>query len=486
MVNIKTGYMKDLLLSEQEVEKIHLTSVDILEKVGIKLLHDDLFEFVSNFDGIKIDIENRIVKFSPYIIKNSVNRAGKSFKIFGRNKNRSADFGYGKVVTSSSWGMPFKIDTTHNRKLPASADDLRKSAVICDYLDNIDITGVMFRPNEIPQYYRDIYEYGEAVKRTDKPVGLYITSLNTFKYILEIYKLFLKDENEIAKFPPFFYEFENISPLIFQHDGVDILYMCAKLGIPISNAPIPQPMTTGPVTIAGCLALGNAEILASIVLTQLINPGLPFLYGLMCNVPDPFTLIATFTGAPENVLLSIGQSQLARYYGFPVFLDNQITCSNQIDYQMGAEFGINSLIGLMLNADMYGHIGIVGPDQGASIEKLILDDETLSYIKRIRSFFEVTKETLALDVIKKVGIGGNFLLEDHTLKYMRSEYWTPKLFNRDSYTGWQEKGKNTLISKATDRKNFILKNHQPQLVSKDIENEIDKIVNKAKQCLQVS
>ena len=475
--------MNDLWLNEKEIKKIHCASIDILERIGIKLLHDELLKYVAGFEGIKIDVKNKIVRFQPDIIEDSIKNAGKSFKVYGRDKKRSAGFGFGQIITSSSWGMQFKIDVERNEKIPASIDDLRDSALVCDYLDNINIVGAMFRPNEVPHYYRDVFEYGQTIKQTTKPVGVYITNGNTFDYIIEIYKLFLDSEKDIAKYPPFFYEFENISPLVFQHDGVDILYRCAKLGIPVSSAPIPQPMTTGPVTIAGCLALGNAELLASIVLTQLITSGLPFLYALMCNVPDPFTLIATFAGAPENVLLSIGQAQLATYYGFPIFLDNQITCSNQIDYQMGVEFGMNSLIGLIFNADLYGHVGIVGADQGASIVKLIIDEETISYIKRIKGFFKVSDETLAFDVIKNVGISGNFLLEDHTVKYMKSEYWIPKIFNRDSYIVWKKKGEKTLIERAVQRKNFILKKHQLEPFDEHIEREIDTTIEIAKKNL---
>ena len=469
--------LENLLLNKDDLKKIHITSIDILENIGIRLLHNELLEYVSDFDGIKTDNKNHIIKFSEDIVNKSVGKAKKFFRVFGRDKKKSADFGFGKMITSSSWGMPFKIDIINNKKIPASINDLKNSTIICDFLENIDITGAMFRPNEIPEYFRDIYEYGEIIKRTNKPIGVFITNRDTLKYILEINKIFLKNEKEIENYPPFSYLFENISPLVFQHDGVDILYKCSKLGIPITGIPIPQPMTTGPVTIAGSLALGNAEVLACVVLTQLIKPGLPFLYGVICNVPDPFTLIATFNGAPENVLFSIGQAQLAKYYGFSIFLDNQITCSNQVDYQMGAEMGINSLIGLVLGADIYGHIGIVGADQGASLIKLILDEEIISYIKRIKKFFNVNDETLAIDIIKKVGIGGNFLLENHTLKYMKSEYWIPRVFNRDSYTVWEKKNGKSLIEKVLDYKNHILNNHKVNYVEKDIEDEIDNIIS---------
>ena len=475
--------MNNLLLRKEEIKKIHTTSVDILGSVGIKLQHDELFNYISNFNGVKVNGKKREVRFSPDIIEDSINKAKKKFKLYGRDKNKSADFGYGNIITSSSWGMPFKIDIAKNKKITALTADLINSAIVCDYLENIDIVGCMFRPNEIPSYYRDIYEYAETIKRTTKPVGVWIKDGITFKYIIEIYKLFLDDAKDVEKYPPFFYEFENISPLVFHHDGVDILYNCAKHCIPMGGCPIPQPMTTGPVTIAGSLALGNAEQLAALVLTQLVKPGLPYMFGLMANVPDPFTLVATFTGAPENVLLSIGEAQLAHYYGFPIFLANQITCSNQIDYQMGAEVGINSFACLILNADLYGHLGIVGPDQGASIIKLIIDEEAISYIKRIKEGFKVDDNTLASNVIKEVGIGGNFLLSDHTLKNMRSEYWVPKVFNRDSYTVWSDKGSKSLINRTIEYRDHILKNHRVEELNIDIIKEINKIVESAKRDL---
>ncbi|MCL5072655.1 MAG: trimethylamine methyltransferase family protein [Actinobacteria bacterium] len=475
--------MSSLFLKKEDLDRIHDSSIEILEHTGIKLYHKELFEYISNFDGIAINKKENNVKFNSDIINKSIKQAGRKFRLYGRDKNKSADFGFDKIVTSSSWGMPFEIDVIKNEKKPASIKNLQDAAIIGDYLSDIDIVGGMFRPKEIPEYYRDVYEYGELVKRTTKPASMWITNGRSFKYIIEIYKLFLDSENDIEKYPPFFYEFENISPLVFQNDGVDILYNFARLGIPVSAAPIPQPMSTGPVTIAGSLALGNAELLAALVMMQLIKPGMPFMYGLMCNVPDPFTLVATFTGAPENVLFTIGQAQLADFYNFPIFADNQITCSNQLDYQMGAEFGINCFIALLLNADLYGHTGIVGPDQGANLLKLILDAETISYLKRIKKGFSVNNETIALDIIKKIGAGGNYLLEKHTRDHIKVDYWKPNLFNRDSYIIWNSKGKKSLIDRAEDYKKYILKNHHVSYVNEDIEKEINKIVKSAEENL---
>jgi trimethylamine---corrinoid protein Co-methyltransferase len=476
--------MSKLFLEKKDLERIHDTSVDILKNTGIKLFHEELFDYISNFNGITTSKKDHNVKFNREIIDNSIKKAGRKFKLYGRDRNKSADFGYNKIVTSSSWGMPFEIDILKNEKRPATVKNLHEAAIVGDYLPDVDIVGAMFKPGEIPEYYRDVYEYGELIKTTGKPASVWITNGKSFKYIIEIYKLFLKSEGDIEKYPPFFYEFENISPLVFQNDGVEIIYNFAKLGMPVSAAPIPQPMSTGPVTIAGSLALGNAELLAALVMLQLVKPGMPFMYGLMCNVPDPFTLVATFTGAPENVLFTIGQAQMAQFYGFPIFADNQITCSNQMDYQMGAEFGINCLMAMIMEADLYGHTGIVGPDQGANLIKLIIDAEAISYLKRIKNGFSVNDETLALEIIKKIGAGGNYLLEKHTLDHIKTDYWKPNLFNRDSYTVWQGKGRKSLIGKARDYKEYILKNHQAGFVNEDTEKEIDMIVDSAKKNLR--
>ena len=125
---------------------------------------------------------------------------------------------------------------------------------------------------------------------------------------------------------------------------------------------------------------------------------------------------------------------MAKFYGFPVFMDNQITCSNQADYQMGVEFGINCFIALMMNADLYGHTGIVGADQGASLLKLVLDAEAVSYLKRVKDGFNVDYENLALEIIKRTGIGGNYLMERHTIDHLKTDYWKPVNFNRYSYS----------------------------------------------------
>lgn len=476
--------MGELLLKREDIEKIHETSLNILKNVGIRLYHDDLMSYISNFRGVKVNKNDKKVFFESEIIERSIKKAGKKFRLYGRDRNKSADFGYDKIVTSSSWGMPFEIDVIKNKKRLATIRDLNEAAILGDFLQDVDIVGAMFRPKEIPEYYRDVYEFGELIKKTGKPVSCWITNSRTFDYIIEIYNLFLGNSKDLEKYPPFFYEFENISPLVFMHDGVDILYNFAKNGMPVSVAPIPQPMATSPVTIAGSLALGNAELLAGLVLTQLIKPGLPFMYGLMCNVPDPITMVATFTGAPENALFSIVQGQIAHYYGFPIFMDNQINCANQVDYQAGLEFGINCFAALMLNADLYGHIGIVGADQGASLVKLIQDAEAVSYIKRIKQGFKIDQETLAYSVIKKVGIGGNFLLEEHTLEYLKNEYWRPTIFNRNLYTIWAKKGAKSLIDKSMEYKDYILKNHKADFVREDILKEIDKIVKHAREKLK--
>ena len=160
-------FIKRYLLSNDDLNKIHFTSLDILEKIGIKLQNDNLIKFLSNFNSIKIDHENKILKFSPELIEKSIKTATKKFKVYGRDKEKSADFGYDKVITSSSWGMPFVIDIQNNEKFFSGSKDIKEAVAVGDYLKYIDIVGILFRANEIPGYYRDVYEFGEAIKITN-------------------------------------------------------------------------------------------------------------------------------------------------------------------------------------------------------------------------------------------------------------------------------------------------------------------------------
>ena len=237
---------------------------------------------------------------------------------------------------------------------------------------------------------------------------------------------------------------EPISPLQLPGDGLDIVKEFAQAGQPVSIGPMAMTAGTAPGTLAGTLAQENAEILAGIVITQLLAPGTPITYGGIPHIMDPRTGICSF-GSPEQGLMAVAMIQIARSYGFPAYINVGLTDAKLPDAQAGMEKAATLLLGVLAGADTFGHCGICGTDHAGSLLWLAFDDELMSYVKRIARGFAVDAEHLATDVIHSVGPAGNFLAEEHTVRHFREELWLPNaVWTRQPYDLWQSRRRNLL------------------------------------------
>jgi trimethylamine--corrinoid protein Co-methyltransferase len=238
---------------------------------------------------------------------------------------------------------------------------------------------------------------------------------------------------------------------------------------PIYLGPMVTTGGSGPVTLAGTLAVHNAEVLHGLTLTYLLNPRQPVIYSCHAHALD-LSRGAIQYGAPEQALLACAASQLAQSYGLAVCGNVMLTDSNMADYQAGFEAGATAAYALAAGWDMlgllgFGTIGVVGAGVGQSLEMMIIQDEALSYLKRLLASFEVSDDTLALDVIRDVGIGGNFLAHPHTAKHMRRELWrSGGLFPRLDYQTWADAGAESTLDRAAARLDEILLNYPPEPV----------------------
>ena len=272
---------------------------------------------------------------------------------------------------------------------------------------------------------------------------------------------------------------EPISPLQLSKEGLDILVEFARTGLPVGFGPMAMTMATAPATLAGTIAQENAEMLAGITISQLLSPGLPVTYWGIPHIMDPATGNISF-GSPEQGLMAVAITQIAKWYGFPVGVNVGLTDSKLPDSQNGLERGMTLLLGILAGADIFGHMGIVGADQGASLAELVMNNEMIGYLKRIMRGFEVNKETIAFEVIRRVGVGGHFLEDEHTLRHFKEELWFPSLFDRNNWEIWKGKGGNSIVERAVKKKEEILNEHKIEPLDRDIANRIDEIIKEAK------
>jgi trimethylamine--corrinoid protein Co-methyltransferase len=465
------------VLSVDDVESIHRASLAVLGDVGVQVPHREVLQALAE-SGAQVDFSREVARIPERLVAEALHKAGKRYTLYGRDRARRARFGYGDFVLVSTAGQYSWIDEDGGPRREPSSADLKNGILVGDALEHIDIVGGMAVPLDVPVAARDVYVAAQLVKGTPKPTHLWVANGATLRYILEIYEALAGGKEEHRRYPMLAGFVEPVSPLRFVPTGLEILAGCAREGLPLSFGPMAQSGATAPATLAGTMAVENAEILAGITMAQVLGPGCPVCYGGIPHIMDMRTMTISF-GSPEQALMAVAMAQIAKYYGLPVYVNVGIGDSKRLDAQTGLERGMTLLLGALAGADTFGHMGICGADQGASLEQLIVDNEMAAYVKRILRGFVVSEETLALDVIKRVGIGGNFLADDHTAAHFRQELWSPRSFDRRNWEDWWAEGARSMADWARARKEMILAEHKPEPLDPHLAREIDIIVDTA-------
>ncbi len=466
------------ILSEREIQDIHNASIEILREAGVMVHHEEILQLLGEA-GAKVAGDKKIAYLPEKLVMDSISQSGKKFLLYGRDGNRPVRFGYGDFILMSSPGQFGWIDTETGRRRPATIQDARDAIRLGDALDNISIVGVMAQPEEVCEKYRDVFLTGELVKGTAKPTRCWVRNGATARYILEIYRTIAGGEAALREKPMVEAFLEPISPLQLPRDGLDIVREFAQAGQPVSIGPMAMASATAPATLAGTLAQENAEILAGIVVTQLLAPGTAITYGGIPHIMDPRTSICSF-GSPEQGLMALAMTQIAQFYGFPVYINVGLTDAKVPDAQAGIEKASSMLLGVLAGADTFGHCGICGTDHAGSLLWLAFDNELMNYIRRIARGFEVNAETLATDIVKSVGPAGNYLAEPHTVEHFRRELWLAgQPWTRQSYDGWQSGGSSSFADRLAEHVNSILTTHTRQPLDDALSREIDNIVKHA-------
>lgn len=471
---LKDGNLE--FLTSEQITQVHNASLRILKEVGIKVNHDRVLDLL-NDAGAEVKRKNKIVYLPENLVMDSVKLATKQHIVYGRNSSKVARFGYGEQLFLSSGGQYTLIDDNGNRTAPKMKDT--QSAIrLGDALEGIDIVGPLVLPAEIPTQVRDIHIYRELLRNTTKPCFTWIMNGKTAKYIIEIFKALVGGEVKLKNKPMVEAFVEPISPLQFNREGLEVLMEFAKAGLPVGFGPMAMAMATAPTTLAGTITQENAEILAAITISQVLSPGLPVTYWGIPHIMDPTTGNISF-GSSEQGLMGVAMTQIAKSYDFPAGINVGITDSNLPDFQNGLERGMTLLLGVLAGADTFGHMGVVGTDQGASLAELIINNEMIGYLRRIMRGFDINDETIAFEVIRRVGVGGHFLEDKHTLKHFRKELYVPGLFERNNWELWKEKGGSSILERAIKKKEELLKEHKTEPLNQDIADRIDEIVKEA-------
>lgn len=398
------------VLNDEQISRLHEASLAILERVGVHVPHDEILSRFAD-SGATVDAAEQRVRIPPDLVMRLVSQAGRQFTIYGRDLSQKAEFGAGKRNYNSIAGEAMWVDAPGGERRYATLDDVATAARFCDALECINFVGAMADPQDIPIAWRNVAQLAAMIKNTTKPVMFWYHDRASARFVNEILVAVRGSEEKAAEHPLCYPFLEPISPLRFPFNGVDLLFETARLNLPVPVGPMAQMGMSGPCTVAGVMVQENAEILAGVCITQLIRPGMPVCYGGICHAFDMRTTQLIFAG-PEQAIFGVAMTQMGKHYGLPVYINVGLTDSKRPDAQAGLEAGITLALGAAAGADIFGHMGISGVDQAASLDILVLQDEIISYVESTMRQIDFSDDALGLTEIEHAGPGGGVHRQD--------------------------------------------------------------------------
>jgi trimethylamine--corrinoid protein Co-methyltransferase len=356
-------------------------------------------------------------------------------------------------------------------------EDVATASRLCDALPNIDFMMSMGLASDVPPETSDRYQFEAMVLNTKKPLVVTAHDLDGMRDIVNMAAMVAGDLDELRRNPFVMLYAEPITPLKHAKEAVEKLLFMAENGLPVIYAPGMLSGATAPVTIAGCLALANAESLFGLVMVQLTREGAPFVYGGGALPIDMRTSVSAY-GAPELQLAGAALADMAHFYRLPRFSSAGASDSKVLDQQAMIEGTQSTIMQALCGANLVHDVGYLESGLTGSYDMAVAIDEVIGMVKRILSGLEINDDTLALDVIDRVGPGGQFIDDEHTLKHFR-DAWFPRVLDRRNYESWVEDGKRTMGERLNQRVKEILAEHAPEPVPAATAEQIRGVISAA-------
>jgi trimethylamine--corrinoid protein Co-methyltransferase len=461
------------VLSQAEVERIHAASMEILAEVGIKVNYKKARNIFREA-GAEVDEETLAVKLPEKLVRWAVDQAPKQFSLYGINAEFCLDIGPDQSEPIfAGLGTPTRIiDLNDGAVRMASKQDMIDHIILINACENIHNSQMDIWPDDILMTTIHSEAIWAWAHNSRKPYGMGCYGYLPTWDMMRMMAIAVGDKEELQKRPRFFAICSVVSPLQMDQAQAEGLLICAEYGQPVTCAPEAIAGTTAPVTLAGLVAQENAAILAHITLAQIFRPGTPVMYGTVSTTANMRYGTVTL-GSPETGLITAASAQMARYYGLPIRSVGGSTDSKREDLQAGFERMGTLLPAVLAGVNLITCAGTLDSTMLESHALLMLDDEICGAALRLARGIEVTDETLALDLIKKVGYSGNYITAKETNKLYRKELFIPTMFSREPYETWEKEGSKLAIDHARERAQVVLAKHQPREVDPAIEKELD-------------
>jgi trimethylamine--corrinoid protein Co-methyltransferase len=366
------------------------------------------------------------------------------------------------------------IDLYNGERRRSRLQDVEEIARVADALEQVAFHWVPLSAQDKPAKTRGLHEIAAVWRNSTKHAQTEsIYSIHEAKAAVEMATALAGSKEALRKRPLLSLMQCTASPLAHDGGSVDAALIGAEAGLPVGFMTMAACLTTGPATMAGNLVVGNAEVISGTALIQLAYPGAPVFYAAAQTASDLRTGAYT-GGGPEDFLFGAAGGILADFYDIPISMGSFATGAKEPNWQAGIENSLSTFMASIVISDMLLGVGFLHGSRIWSYEQMLMDCEIYEIIRRTLAGIEVNDETLALEAIKAVGPGGNFLTQKHTRAHMR-EIFVPNYLDRRPYNIWEEK-KDGPRDWAREKACKILETHQPAPLDPAIVTEFERII----------
>ena len=461
------------LLSPEDISRLHSATLAIIERTGVRFPSERALHIWEAY-GASVDWDTKIVRAPGHLIDEALKKAPPVYTLAARDPAQDLPLDGNHVFLATDGCGVEVLDLHSGEKRRSCLQDVADIARVADNAEEIGFHWVAVSAQDRPPETRGLHELGAIWENSTKHVQTEsIYSAEEARAAVEMAALVAGGRDALRQRPVLSIMQCTAPPLGQDGGSVDAALVAAEAGLPVGFMTMSSCLTTGPATMAGTLAVGNAEVISATALIQLAFPGAPVFYAAAQTASDLRNGAYT-GGGPEDFLFGAATNLLSDYYDIPLSMGSFATGAKQPNWQAGVENSLSTFMACIVMSDMLLGAGLLHGSRIWSYEQLLMDCEIFDLVRKMMEGILVDDETLALDVIDAVGPGGNFLKQKHTRQHMR-ELWMPQFMDRRSYEAWEEQGDGA-PEWARAKAQQILATHQPEPLDPQISTEFGRII----------
>lgn len=438
--------------SESQLEEIHSATIEVLERAGVRVDHDEALQLLKDAGCL---IEDRVARIPGWLVEEAIRSAPSQVNIFDRSGKPAMKLESNHTYYGTGSDLPFHLDLESGKRRSSVKQDIINTARLIDKLPNFDFSMSYAIPGDITAGKGDLHQFAAQVLNCNKPI--IFTSFNdeNVRVIFEMAGRAAGSMEQLRSHPFIILYDEPISPLIHTYEGLSKMFACIEYGVPVIYTPGVVAGGTCPVTKAGTIVQMNAESISGLVIAQLKKKGSPIIIGGGAT-PMEMKTTATLYGSPDASMNYAAMTELARYYRLPNFTEAGCSNSPEPDAQAGMESAIGLLLNQLSGANLVHDVGYLDSGKTGSLPFLVLCDDFISAARYVGAGTKISRDTLGVETIVETGPGGHYLATEHTMNHFRTEIWSPTVFNRMMWDTWEKLGKKGCFDLAREKAQSLL------------------------------